>query len=321
MRRIVLFVAVAALGCLAAQGSALAASSGQKVCAGGPGSTLSLPNAMGHCAPHKKTLKLASQAELSGVLKRNATLKKEVATLNGELSALQATLTGVSRATALGGRPTLEISGENVQLESGAGSEDAPPNGLGNLIIGYNNDAQTQTGSDNLVLGTGQTYTSYGDLIAGELNTVSAPFADAFASDNTAGGAASSVSGGNDNTASATGSSVSGGEANVASASESSVSGGADNTASALTSSVSGGLRNAATDDEGSVSGGCSNLTGIGSNPFALANCGSHLGVDANSVSGGANNTASGVADAILGGTPNIVSSSCATFPSTGESC
>ena len=50
---------------------------------------------------------------------------------------------------------TVQIAGANLQIVSGAGSTDAPPNGLGNLIIGYNEATagQTRTGSHNVVIG------------------------------------------------------------------------------------------------------------------------------------------------------------------------
>ena len=65
-----------------------------------------------------------------------------MSTLQSEVSSLQSTLAGVTRDGS-----TLLLSGLNLQLESGAGSTGAPVNGLGNLIIGYDGDPGTQTGS------------------------------------------------------------------------------------------------------------------------------------------------------------------------------
>jgi hypothetical protein len=76
-----------------------------------------------------------------------ATLESEVSSLQAEVSSLQSTLAGVTRSGS-----TLLLSGMNVQIESGAGATDAPVNGLGNLILGYDADPGTQTGSHNLVL-------------------------------------------------------------------------------------------------------------------------------------------------------------------------
>ena len=64
---------------------------------------------------------------------------------------------------------TLQFSGINVQIVSGAGSTDAPVNGKGNLIVGYDKGTmgQTRTGSHNVVVGDEHEYTNYGGLVAG----------------------------------------------------------------------------------------------------------------------------------------------------------
>lgn len=106
---------------------------------------------------------------------------------------------------------TWTFEGVNVKIVSGAGYTSATPNGLGNLIIGYNEASSRTdmcTGSHNLIVGHANDYTQYGGIVVGYNNVISGPF--------------SSVSGGNSNTAS-------------------SVSGGASNTASGILSSVSGG--------------------------------------------------------------------------------
>src|SRR5262245_4680740 len=147
---------------------------------------------------------------------------------------------------------TLQFTGINVQIVSGSGLTDNPVNGKGNLIVGYN-EGSTGTGSHNLVVGKGHTYSSYGGFVAGHGNTVNAPFASVSGGEcNVAGagpapsclaigGAGTSVSGGNHNVASATDAAVSGGAGNKASGGGASVSGGANNAASGLYSSISGG--------------------------------------------------------------------------------
>ena len=177
----------------------------------------------------------------------------------------------------------------NVQITNGLGAtngnpalfpfDPGPVNGLGNLVIGYNeatgfgslacSDGQfddteacvgagetwareQRTGSHNLVIGVGQFYSSHGGLLAGERNIVNRAWSSvsggAF---NTASGLRSSVSAGRDNTASGSFSSVSGGEDNTASGFSSSVSGGVINTASGSSSSVSGGFAGEETDFDG----------------------------------------------------------------------
>jgi hypothetical protein len=145
------------------------------------------------------------------------------------------------------------FSGMNVQVVSGSGSTDGTVNGVGNLIVGYNEDgaAATRTGSHNLVVGIDHEYTSFGGLVAGAVNTISAAFASVSGGTrNTASGLASSVSGGDENTASANYSNVSGGDENTASGSWSSVSGGYRNTANGVTSTIGGGTNRSVTGND-----------------------------------------------------------------------
>ncbi len=216
-----------------------------------------------------------------------ADLKSRVAALESEVDALQEKLSKVSYdPTGLNGHPTLKIDGANLQIVSGSGATAGTINGLGNLFIGYAENAanRAQTGSHNLVLGSEQSFTSYGGLIGGQANTLSGANASVFGASNTASGNGSSVSGGQSNTASGTQTSVSGGFFNTASVTQSSVSGGRANTASGIRSSVSGGFGNEAI---GHVS----------------------------SVSGGADNTASGQGSSILGGQSVTVNTNSGTSP------
>jgi hypothetical protein len=128
------------------------------------------------------------------------------------------------QSSGVGGKPTVQFSGANVQVVNGEG-ETGSTNGEGNLVIGYDeegfcynpfrlpkhatnaNDCANiggswmvtagQTGSHNLVLGEGQTFTSYGGIVAGYGNAISDPFASVtggFA--NKAEGEYSSIGGG-----------------------------------------------------------------------------------------------------------------------------
>jgi hypothetical protein len=150
--------------------------------------------------------------------------------------------------SGVGGKPTVQFSGANVQVVNGLGVT-AFTNGEGNLVVGYDENPGTergkpgvQTGSHNLILGEEQEFTSYGGLLAGFKNTVTTPDG--------------SVSGGNGNTASAAYASVSGGSANTASGFESSISGGGGGKASGIVASISGGVENVASGVHASVSGG-----------------------------------------------------------------
>jgi hypothetical protein len=151
--------------------------------------------------------------------------------------------------------PHLLIQGVNVHIRSGSGVTDdfdpAPPTGLGNLIIGYNEAPDDlapgdRGGSHILVVGPDHRYRSTAGLLAGTDNTLS--------------GANTSVTGGRGNTAGGFAASVSGGQSNTASGDRSTVTGGFQNTASGNVSSVGGGVNNHA-DGVQVVIGGGSSLT------------------------------------------------------------
>jgi hypothetical protein len=160
------------------------------------------------------------------------------------------------------------FNGVNVHVRSGSGATNGDTgsgpsvNGLGNLIIGYDeartiNPPSDKTGSHNLVIGEEHNYSSYGGLVAGFRNIVSGPNASVSGGwSNVATGNFSSVSGGLLNTASGTMSSIGGGGGNTASGNAASISGGNTNIASGIRSSVSGGLFNTASGNDSSISGG-----------------------------------------------------------------
>ena len=191
------------------------------------------------------------------------------------------------------GQPTARFTSVNVQIVNGTDTTDGGPNGLGNLIIGYNEadpafqnpfcsyggdydnqsdcegiggvwGADQRSGSHNLVLGYGNAYSSYGGLIDGKDNIINMGYAAVTGgTSNIASGFQASVSGGDHNKASGMASSISGGRFNVASGLYSSVSGGGSDGGIALGnkalgnySSVSGGTYNWAGGDYASVSGG-----------------------------------------------------------------
>lgn len=156
------------------------------------------------------------------------------------------------------------FEGCNVYIRSGSGQTEGEVNGLGNLIIGYNEasgENVKRSGSHNLVVGPDHAYTSFGGLVAGRENTLSAPNASITGGRlNTASGPNSSVHGGSANIADKELATVTGGRSNKAQGLASSVSGGTNNTAQGEFASVSGGSENTATGFAASVSGGTSNL-------------------------------------------------------------
>jgi hypothetical protein len=258
----------------------------------------------------------------------------------------------------VGGKPTIQVTGANLQIVSGSGKTNGPVNGAGNLIIGYDDEVECgtetlicpvgprpHTGSHNLVLGTGEGYTSWGAILGGVDNRATAPATFVLGVHNVVSGPASSISGGFHSMASGIGASISGGGANIASGERSTVTGGNENSASQGYSTVSGGRENTAF-YLGSVVGGISNeaigpasaILG-GSHNTALAELSSISGGQKNttsvlsshdailggleneasgsfsSVSGGEGNTANGRASSILGGKGNLVETQWGHFP------
>jgi hypothetical protein len=181
---------------------------------------------------------------------------------SGELETLKGVLPCIkSVKEGIGGKPTVQFSGCNLQIVNGEGKT-ASSNGEGNLVIGYdeNVEKRKQTGSHDLILGEQQEFTSFAGLVAGTKNAIIGPYASISGGDtNTASGQAASVSGGTESTASGQDASVSGGAQNTASGQDASVSGGRQNTASGLFASVSGGRVDTASGFVSSVGGGIAN--------------------------------------------------------------
>lgn len=81
---------------------------------------------------------------------------------------------------------TLRVDGANLQVVNGTGSTGGDPNGLGNLLIGYNEDTDTnaeqRTGSHMLVVGRDNSYTRYGGLVVGVQNEAAGDWSSAIGS-------------------------------------------------------------------------------------------------------------------------------------------
>jgi hypothetical protein len=207
-----------------------------------------------------------------GVLEGKATtLEGKVGTLEGKVGALETLLAGVTRPNP----GTLLFTGMNLQVVNGSGQTEET-NGLGNIIVGYNEDeGDTRTGSHNVVIGGHHTWTSHSGFVSGWNNTLT--------------GYASFVGGGQLNTASGWGSFVGGTAESTASGPSSFVGGGSSNTASGQGSFVGGGFQSTAS-GFGSFAGGATDGTASGDRSF---------------VGGGYTNTASGNRSFVGGGTLN----------------
>jgi hypothetical protein len=165
------------------------------------------------------------------------------------------------------------ITGANLHLINGLGStgcgpEGDPipdcPNGLGNLIVGYNEprppDAvppDLRTGSHNIVVGQEHNFSRFGGIVVGFGNEINGDFAAVSGGQfNTASGLFTSVSGGQANTARDAFTSVSGGKTNNADGNGASISGGFGNTTAGNVSWVGGGQLNSVSGVSAAVSGG-----------------------------------------------------------------
>ena len=236
----------------------------------------------------RRTLAAAEAAlhEQSGII---ASLQNKLADDESAIHRLQTLTNSISVSGS-----DLTFTGVNIHIVDGTGKT-ASASGLGNLIVGYNAASadlrQERTGSHNLILGDANNYLSYGGVVAGVGNAITAPYASITGGGhNVASGLYATVTGGYTNTASANCASVSGGDYNMADGVFSSVSGGYHNAATALEAAISGGVGNKAGDEGAVVAGGCFNKA---------ANFSA-------SVSGGVGNIASGYESTVSGGSYNI---------------
>lgn len=246
---------------------------------------------------------------------------------------------------ALSGNDTALFTGVNVQVINGTGTTDGDPNGVGNLIVGYNAvdvggvlicslgafDNQTdcesgggvwadshQSGSHNVVVGDEHNYSRFGGLVVGTDNNITGDWSSVSGGRlNQAIGAHSAVGGGRTNTAGGQDSSVSGGNINSASGPLSSVTGGKNNNANGAYASVTGGEWNWAYGIASAIVGGGGSHVSEGN--AARANYTAILGGLGNgagqgfqpeaghhaTVSGGLNNQAKGDFSSVSGGSGN----------------
>jgi chaperonin cofactor prefoldin len=104
-------------------------------------------------------------------------------TLEQRVAALEAKLKYLTTRIDSSGRPLMEIARANLRLVNGAGKTETA-NGLGNLIVGYNetrqdpcNGPNQRTGSHNVVIGKEHNYTRFGGLVVARCNQISGDFA------------------------------------------------------------------------------------------------------------------------------------------------
>ncbi len=184
---------------------------------------------------------LAQQKQLQEAYNTISKLKAELNSLNADLGTFRS-LKGYVRlvpGTMEGVRgPNLILEGVNVHIRNKKSST-TMVDGLGNLIVGYNEirdeaglfyPPPLRNGSHNLIVGSGHSYSSAGGFVTGYRNTIGNSF--------------STVTGGFLNVANGNYSSVSGGLLNIAGGEFSTVSGGMQNDTASFASSVAGGSYN-----------------------------------------------------------------------------
>ncbi len=194
-----------------------------------------------------------------GVTASSTSISKRVKTLEKQIKALN---TLFLAPNTVDGEPFVQregndliLTGLNLHIRNGQGSTFGgpandpavfgTPNGLGNLIVGYNENqgAFPRGAAHSVIIGRDHGYRGYGQLVAGWRNDARGNSASIIGGmDNRADGFVSSVSGGTQNNSFFTRSAVSGGVGNLASGDCSAASGGQSNVASGTASTIGGGL-------------------------------------------------------------------------------
>ena len=192
----------------------------------------------------------SAQGQGKGLEQRVNDLQAQIATLQTQVNSQAAVVSVLQQLLAHFSREgnNIFITGANLNIVNGLGATNGNPNtpesvepasmvtnGVGNLIVGYNEGLQQPTvrsGSHNIVVGPGHSYAWSGGLVAGFLNSVSGPYATVTGGDfNNAVGVAASVTGGSNNSAIGEAAIATGGSLNRALGDHSTVVGGTGNTA------------------------------------------------------------------------------------------
>jgi hypothetical protein len=128
----------------------------------------------------------ALQTRVAALEEQNAALEAAVAAIQPtppSLLALAPYLTVDQGAVNDVAGPNVILTGVNFHVRSATNVEDTTPDGLGNVIIGWNNPRvdsiayhPPRTGSNNLVLGHRHSFTSVGGFVGGSGNFITAPY-------------------------------------------------------------------------------------------------------------------------------------------------
>jgi hypothetical protein len=251
----------------------------------------------------------------------DAAIGDQVAALSARLDAIEPVLAPIS-VTDDGA--LVRFTGVNVQIVSGSGATDGAVNGLGNLIVGYNEQRDTddgrspalRTGSHNVIVGPAHEYMGFGGLVSGVDNSITGAHATVVGGrTNGAGGFATAVLGGECNAATADAATVVGGGGplravpdgfscelgNNALETHAVVVGGSGNSASGEGSVIAGGTLNGTLNPASSVFGGTGNVA-QGDFSCVLGGETNIVAAQAAAVVGGLGNQASGSYSVVVGG-------------------
>ena len=106
-------------------------------------------------------------------------LAEVIGQLQATVEAQQAYITQLQQYISIS-EETILISGANLQVVNGQGSTLENVNGTGNIIIGYDEEDLSgnadKSGSHNLVVGSGHTYSSFGGIVVGYNNSITGHF-------------------------------------------------------------------------------------------------------------------------------------------------
>jgi hypothetical protein len=183
----------------------------RKVCALGA-ATLILP-ALAYAQNNQGDNQLAAlQAQITALQNQVNTLQSQLnAVLSSQVYQLNHYVTVDTQNTEIGVKPpNIIFHGANIHIVSGFSGATNDNSGLGNLIIGYDEDPASafpgspglkpaeRYGSHNLVIGRYHRFTqnAFGGLVAGEGNTTSAGIESVMGGIKTVSGLGASVTGG-----------------------------------------------------------------------------------------------------------------------------
>ncbi len=160
----------------------------------------------------------------------------------------------------------LYFDGFNIAIRNGSDQTHEAKNGLGNLVVGYNDDLGVdldRTGSHNIVVGDLHSYRSTGGIVSGINNTIDEVNAAAIGGESQiVTGIAAVAVGGETNIVSARGAVAVGGYDVKVLADNAATLGGLENRAAGTTSAIVGGFQNRTTCSSSAAVGGVLNLAG-----------------------------------------------------------